>query len=503
MDLNLQHVMLDSYQTVMDTVLTQEETAESIVPDAFPDVSRIICTTGDATLQTKQCGEGSVIIMGTLKLTVLYVPDGDSVPKALTVNLPFRCAGDHPQIDSNTSVHASVLSVQADVRPINPRKLFLKAEVRVCIKAFNRTSQKTAADMADGSNDSLQKQMHQYKDHFIAAVVEKPFLFSDTLRISASKPVIDELLSFRQEPGAVEAKYIGKRMICKGEMVFSALYRSGAELVSTKFEMPFSQILDFEGSVDEGETDVTIALKSTACHLRDGELDVSVEALIQAMLWSQRTVTLLGDVYSTAVTLDVERTGSPICTASQQNSSRESVRKFCESGIPAKQVLSCAVSVNPLIAQRQEDEIQYHTEANVDILYLSEDDALCGVSYTVPASCKVSLPAGCICSCQCHPVGEPVAVPVTGGFEVRLELEFTWRTTKAEMIPCVASVRQSGKQPEVGQKPSVIIRMVSSGETLWDVAKSCGSTIKDICMANELPSESAVPGMVLLIPTRR
>lgn len=502
MDLNLQHAMLDNYQAIMDTVLNQEETAESIVPDAFPDISRIISTTGDAVLQTKQCEDGGVVIMGTSRLTVLYVPEGESTPKTLMVSLPFRCTGDCPRVDSSTSVHAAVLSVRADARMLNPRKLFVKAEVRVSVKAFNRVSLKAATDMA-ASDDSLQKQMQQYADHFIAAVVEKPFLFSDTLRISASKPSIEELLSFCQEPGTVEAKYIGKRLVCKGEMVFSALYRSGGELISAKFEMPFSQILDFDGGVDEGESDVTVALKSAECHLRDGELDVTVEALIQAVLWSQRTVTLLSDVYSTAVPLDVDRAGNPVCTASLQSSSRESARKFCESGIPAKQVLHCMVSLTPLTTQRQEEDVRYSTEANVDILYLSEDDALCSVSYAVPVNCKVNLPVDCHCSCQCRPVGEPVAVPVTGGFEVRLDLEFSWRTTKTELMSCVASVRQSGKKLEVGQKPSVVIRMVSTGETLWDVAKACSSTIKDICAANGLSSECAMPGTVLLIPTKR
>lgn len=502
MDLNLQHTMLDNYQTILDTVLTQEETAESIVPDAFPDISRIISTTGNAVLQTKQCEDGGVVLMGMSQLTVLYVPEGDSTPKALTVSLPFRCTGDCPRVNSSTLLHAAILSVRADARLLNPRKLFMKAEVRVSVRTFDRVSLKVAADMTAG-DDALQKQLQQHEDHFVAAVVEKPFLFSDTLRISASKPAIDELLSFCQEPGTVEAKYIGKRLVCKGEMVFSALYRSGVEPISAKFEMPFSQILDVEGGVDEGEPDVTVALKSAECHLRDGELDVSVEALIQAVLWSQRSVTLLSDVYSTAVPLDVDRSEAAVCTASLRSSSRESARKFCESGIPAKQVLSCRVSLMPLTVQRQADDVRYNTEANVDILYLSEDDALCGVSYVVPASCKVDLPVDCHCSCQCRPVGEPVAVPVTGGFEVRLDFEFSWRMTKTELMPCVASAKQSAKKIEAGQKPSVIIRMVSNGETLWDVAKACSSTIQDICAANGLSSECAAPGTVLLIPTRR
>jgi hypothetical protein len=47
-------------------------------------------------------------------------------------------------------------------------------------------------------------------------------------------------------------------------------------------------------------------------------------------------------------------------------------------------------------------------------------------------------------------------------------------------------------------RPSLILRR-AEGERLWDIAKSCGTTVQAICQANELQSEPA-PGQMLLIP---
>ena len=503
MEFNLQRTVLEGYRPILDTVLTQEETMESIVPDAFPDVSRIISTDGNAFIAAKHVGEGSTKIMGTLCLNVLYVPEGETLPRSLTMNLPFQCTGDCPKINENAQIHVSVLSVIADARMVNPRKLFVKAEVKLRAKVYMRDSKEAACGMADDDNGVLQKQMREYKNFVIAAVLEKPFLFSDTLRQSASKPMMEELLCCSAEPGTIEAKYIGKKLVCKGEMILSVLYRSGQELFPGRFELPFSQILEMESSFNEGEPDVSVVLKNADCSLRDGELDISVEALIQSTLWSYHSVMLLSDLYSTAEPLDVTRGTCEICTASESGSKRENARKFCESGIPAKQVLRCTVCMNPLVSARQGNSMRYETTANVDVLYLSEDDALCGGAYSIPVSCELDVPVDHCCTCHCQPVGEATAVPVTGGFEVRLEAEFSWYLTKIEATPCVASVRPGNTVVGNEPKPSVIIRMVSAGESLWDVAKTCCSTIQDICAANNLTGEIVEAGSVLLIPTKR
>lgn len=476
---------------------------ESIVPDAFPDVSRIICAGGNAFLTAKQAGEGSAKVSGTARVTVLYVPEGERVPRSLTLGLPFQCTGDSPQIREEDQIHGTVLSVCAEARLLNPRKLFIRAEVRIRVTVYGRESREITCGMASETDDTLQKRTTECRDFSIAAVMEKPFLFSDSLRPSAAKPAMEELLSCRAEPGTLDAKYIGKKLVCKGEVRLSVLYRSGEELIPAQFELPFSQILDLEGGFEEGEPDVLAVLKNADCRLQEEELAVTVEVLIQATLWAHRGVTLLNDIYSTAAPLDVERSASPLCTMAEQGSRKEPARQFCESGIPAKQVLSCTAAVGPLTSQKQEGGVRYSADAAVEILYLSEDDALCGVSYTIPVSCDVDVPAGCACSCRCRPVGEAMAVPVTGGLEVRLEGEFSWRLTRTETVPCVSAIRPGIAAQSGEPRPSVIIRMVGKGETLWEIAKTCGSTIADICAANELPSEEAAPGAILLIPAHR
>ena len=42
MDMELQRMVMEGYRPVSQGMFSQEETLESIVPDAFPDISRIV-----------------------------------------------------------------------------------------------------------------------------------------------------------------------------------------------------------------------------------------------------------------------------------------------------------------------------------------------------------------------------------------------------------------------------------------------------------------------------
>lgn len=500
MDMELQRISMEGYRPVSQGMFSQEETLESIVPDACPDISRIVSAVGKVFLKDKESGEGSLRLSGTARVTVLYIPEGDGVPRSLEVSIPFQCVRDDPQFHAGCPVQATVQAASADARTINPRKILVRVNLAVWIAAYQQERRELSCDVSGG--EGVEKLRTTCKCCVIPDVAEKVFTFSDVLRPPASKPEIEELLFYRAELGAMDAKFIGKKLVLKGDIQLIAIYRSGEELAQVRFELPYSQILDLGTAPNEAEPEVAVALKSVDCRLRDGELEVTLEALAQAALWVRQSVTLISDAYCLKQPIDVERTPVRVCTMAERSGRREAARKLCESGIPAKQVLDCGVAVTALAGMPAEGGMEFTGQATASILYLSEDDAVCGVDLDIPVTCRTELPAGCTCSCTCRPIGEPTAVPVTGGLEVRFEAEFVWTTVREEQVYCVTDLKPSAVQ-ENRVRPSVVIRRVEQGEALWDIAKSCGSTVGDICCANGLPSSEASAGSLLLIPAKR
>lgn len=502
MDMELQRMMLEGYRLVSQGMFSQEETLESIVPDACPDISRVVSAAGKVFLKDKELGEGALRLSGTARVTVLYIPEGEGTPRSLEVAIPFQCVRDDPQFHAGCPVQATVQAASADARTINPRKVLVRVNLAVWTAAYQQERRELSCDVNCGEDAGMEKLLTSRKCSVIPDVAEKVFTFSDVLRPPASKPEMEELLFYRAELGAMDAKFIGKKLVLKGDIQLVVLYRGGEEMVPVRFELPYSQILDLGAVPDEAEPEVAVMLKSVDCRLRDGELEVAIEALAQAALWVRQMITVISDAYCLKQPIDVERTPERLCTMAERSSRREMARKLCESGIPAKQVLDCAVAVASMASAPVEGGMEFTAQTVAAILYLSEDDALCGVEVEIPVSCRAELPAGCTCSCSCRPMGEAVAVPVTGGLEVRFEAEFAWTTLKEEQVNCVTELKPSAVR-EFGVRPSVVIRRMERGETLWDIAKACGSTVEDICGANGLTAGEAAEGVLLLIPARR
>ncbi len=88
MDMELRRVTLEGYRSVAHAMFSQEETLESIVPDACPDIARIVSASGKVFLKDKELGEGTLRLNGTAKVTVLYIPEGRRFPGRW--RCPFR-----------------------------------------------------------------------------------------------------------------------------------------------------------------------------------------------------------------------------------------------------------------------------------------------------------------------------------------------------------------------------------------------------------------------------
>ena len=71
MELALNRDHLSCYDTVLDATVLHEETMEMIVPDACPDILRIVDTAGTVCLKSKEAQEGRVEISGSCRVEVL------------------------------------------------------------------------------------------------------------------------------------------------------------------------------------------------------------------------------------------------------------------------------------------------------------------------------------------------------------------------------------------------------------------------------------------------
>ena len=91
MELEFERDTIVCYETLTEVTLCQEETLESIVPDACPDILRIVDVCGQATLSSKAAKEGMAVVTGMVRAVILYQPEGSAGLRRMEVGLPFTC----------------------------------------------------------------------------------------------------------------------------------------------------------------------------------------------------------------------------------------------------------------------------------------------------------------------------------------------------------------------------------------------------------------------------
>jgi len=508
MEFELDRTQMNGYDTRLDTTLLREETLEMIVPDACPDILRVAETDGKVFLTRKEAVDGRVELAGTFKLTVTYLPDGETGCRHLDVTIPFTCAAEGKDIGPGCAVVAGMRLRHADTRAVNPRKVLVRAEAAVDVTVFAPRAVSICSQVPDAAEQRVAQLTETREVYFTACVQEKPFPLSDEVVLSASKPAAVELLKSRVALVRGESKLIGNKLIFKGSANVTVLYRGEDNGVYTAAsELPFSQIMEVSGAAEDAECDMTLALTGADCVLSaadDGRsVTVTAEVLAQAVVRETRVVQFLADAYSTKEPVEVQWETCPMEGRLDRGVRSQNVREVWEIPGTVREIADCRMTVGQVTREREGEKLILTAQVEIQALALSDDGDLFAVQHPMSVPCAIELPEGCACFCQCEGVGDVYAAPTAAGVEVRFTLDFRYCAMEKRELVAVCSLCPGEAETEAGEQPSLVLRMLERDERLWDVAKTYGTTIADIISANELEDASAAAGRLLLIPRKR
>lgn len=508
MELELKTTHLNSYDTVLDTTVFQEETMESIVPDACPDIQRILDTEAMVCLRSKEAQEGRVEVAGTARCAILYLPDGAEGPRRITVSMPFTSAAEAAGIRSSCVVIAVPRVLSADTRILNPRKVLTRISLAVDIRVYCPISDSICDSVESEPAAGIRQLLETQQINLVSAVGEKPFTFSDDLNFPGARPPAAELLKSRVDLVCNDSKIIGNKLIFKGEANLRLVYRNSSGGLSTvAFELPFSQIMEVSGVGEDAECSLQVVLTGCDCTLEGGEgrtVAVSLSMLAQASVQEERQISMLSDIYSTAFQLSVQHCEHSFSKVVENDEHRVNIREMMETPVQMRDVLDVYVNIGEVTQRREENKSILSAETFVTLLCMGEDDNLYTVNKSVPATCPVELPKGVSCSAHCACSGECSATSVGGGVEIRYLLAFHCLARQTINAVGVSEMHLEENSPrDSSAQPSIVLRMVGEGERLWDIAKVYGTTTEEITQANALSEETLPAGQVLLIPKKR
>ena len=478
------------YDKRLSGLFTCTESADSIVPDAFPDIGRIVCAYGTVEVKDRTPQDGRLLISGSVQTVVLYQPEQGEGLRRLTVPVSFAQIEECSELTADAVCFVSCRAASVEAVPVNSRKLSVTVQLSCEVECYCKTE---CAITETVDLPQIQLLRTPCSISFVRQV------FPSSVTVLEDTPVQDaddlQLLHPSCEMRVSECRAMRGKAVLKGDAAIRCLALQGDGTVRVlTASTPFTQVLD-AAELNEGDmVSARLAVRALDCRIASDQLlSSTVTADVVLLARETRTVQKLRDLYLPGQELQVQETQSVLHTAPRPAPFTAST----EETVQTAQHVSHVVDAEAVCcgAKRAADGTVQLTAA-VQILYVNDEQQLCEFRRMLPLTFSGAAEgelSDLSLEVRASPAGET-------GLRLSIMLSGAGAAEENDTFRCLTAVQESGA-PAQTDGVTLILRCVDGTQPLWDIAKACGTTMDAIRRANDLPEDTDhVSQTMLLIP---
>ena len=475
MECGLQWKEITCWDTVGRAAVNHEETMETAIPEYCPDLGRIVETAGQVQIRSRTADGKSITVRGAVRLTVLYTSEESVGLRSLTLTVPFTCTAAEPRLAACQLQWVTGRLLLCEAQVLTARRLYVRVIPELTITGYRCSVLRLCAGTAE-EDGTLRMRRQERTACLTVSVAERECSTALETPAPTDQPAPEDLLCIRLYPRVTGCQPVGSKLMVKGELFLSALYRCREQQLYTyEAALPFSQIVDLPEGAEQGEC--TAAAQLAGCEVRllrsEETSGFSVTAELRLLLTTTRSETLPSAV--------PERAGRQECV------------QHLDFGRQRPFVFVTDADCTPSLAG---DDNDLHTTVRLRFLYLDEEETPTVTERTA----EVPLPAVSR-DASCALCGAPEVAFSGSGCDIRQIVALRAPEEDRQTLPTITAVELlTDRQP--GRRPSLVMRRLAAGESLWDVAKQYHTDEELIRTVNHL-EEGGVPDKMLLIPRIR
>lgn len=495
MELQFQKSPLNCLQRAAWEVKNEEQTQEVKLPEAMPDIGKVLGAWGQPLIRSKEWRGSSMSVTGGVMAWILYAPEDGSVPRTVETWIPFQMRWEFPQTQRDGSMIIDCRLGSMDARTVSARKLMVRAVMSVAGEALEpvQVDVYTPGELPE----DVQVLRNSYPVRIPVEAGEKTFLLDEELPISWEG--MEKLLYYTLQPEIMEKKVMADKVVFRGVARIHALCRcDGGRLKTGDYEIPFSQYSDLENTYDPyaavrvipGVTSLELEPQETGTlHLRAGLVG-------QYVVCDRPMLEIVEDAYSTSrsVALQTQELALPVVLEERQ----EQLRAEQSVQIEGSQMVDVSFTAGQPTTRRREEMLQAQLPGSFQLLCYDNDGMLQSGNARWEGS--MELPVTDMTDTMLWSRGGAQPQASVGGGTANLHCDVTvdMMTVSQSGIPMVTALELGDQtEPDPG-RPSLILRRTGT-DSLWKVAKQCGSTVDAIRLANDL-TDDPESDKLLLIP---
>ncbi|MGM9676221.1 MAG: SPOCS domain-containing protein [Butyricicoccus sp.] len=482
---------------ILDTWNNYEETTDAIVPDTFPDIVRIAAVYGSPQLKDDAPQSGRVLISGSVRMTVLYVPEGGGLRK-LDIPISFAHIEEGAGINEDSQPFVSCRVVAADAHVMNSRKLSVTATLSISCRVFVPDSLCLTSGFAQ-HDGHLEQLTATHTVTVPAAVHRREFTLMDDVNLTDFSRYA-AITAARGELRLSDCRLMNGKAVLKGDAALHLLVETTDGLLeNTDCVVPFTQIFEVEGMTDNQQVCVSFSLRHLDAELRDdGLIGVGIGASVLLTAFETHTLQLVSDVYHLEHPVQAET--RPVTVPS----CHPLAELGCEASetIPVGMKIAQIADISAVLDTLNREPSRTVLRMMVCVVYRADDGEYYSIHRAVHM--PLSLPDGTqgvrLNGMQCR-----AAATVSGEDSVVLSLSGRCSLLCDEPLQVndltALTIDETATSP--ASPVSVILRYVDTEERLWDIAKCYRTTVDAIRQANQLSTDHlSAQSQMLLIPVQ-
>ncbi len=491
MELQFDKTVCPCLQKVVSKPQPQELTQELRLPDTMPDIGRILGCWGQILIRGKEWSSNAVSVSGGVMVWVLYAPEDGTKPASVDAWIPFQMRWDLPDTQHDGFIRVQPYIKAMDCRSLSARKMMIRSGITLMADAMEPVE---AAVFVPGK---VPEDVHLLTQTYPMELPQegggKAFQLEDAVDIPASGKIIHCQI----QPRVNEQKVMAGKLVFRGTCSVHMLYASEEGDFSTlDFEMPFSQLADLDRDYS---SNAFAQLHTVVTGLEpytdpEGKMQFKCGLASQYVIFDRCMVEVVEDAYSNV------RKVSPQCESLHLPvllDTRREERKVSQIvGAQGQKIVEASVCWDYPVLRQSGDAVQAELFGQLQVLYYNEEGSLQGFAASKQDSWNMDSDPENQLQIELIP-GDPSAHFGADGMEATMPLTLEASVFSRQGIPMVTALELGELQEPDPARPSLILRKPGDN-TLWELAKDCGSTVEAIRNANHLQQEPSAEQMLLI-----
>ncbi len=507
MELKVRQEYINCWDKAFKKNLEQEETMEMIVPDAYADILQVLDSEGMVLLQKKECMSSCIQMQGCIKTDILYSTDTMGEVCCLEACIPFTSKVESVNIMPHSKVIVKPHVHKVDVHLLNPRKILIKVNFMLEVEVFTGKSEAICAGVDEANMHGIEELVKEYESEVTVATMEKTFHYSDFVALPAGHPKVKELMKIQAESVCNESKIIGQKVVMKGEVFLHILYKTTEnQLHFVTISVPFSQILEQPDIDEETIESIVLAFQSISCQLMNDEMQsfsVDLELMAQCHFKKIVHVPMLVDLYSVTHEILEEKKDYSVDQMVDEGKKTQEISEKIETNLAVKEVLASKIRPLQYTQSVANGMLMMQADMELYILFETEQGEINSIHRRMQISHESPAEDSSNYMSECKTMKNPSISIYSEGIEVIVYLDFYWKAMGHQTMQGIQTVTMGEPKENDVNCPSVVVRTVKEGDTLWAIAKEYHTTVDEIVLVNALPTKDIYPEQKILIPKRR